>query len=308
MADADEARLYQPGEVDEARCQALMWNHGRGKLQCSRAPLKGRELCRRCDSLQAKYGRVRGPIPAKILGRFRQKALKGGGESKQWYARHLMWACASELVPELEDLNELDEDGRYRLTDELYERCLAKIQVYIQKEKNRGGGSKYERGAGVRTRDDRQGGGRYGTERERYNGKNGGRVFKWYTRTLFNKKLARMGVGEESCTERQCMLALAATSEELRKYPIVTEHLTPYLGPQCYPHLDRSSANYRVRGTEEKIMKEQEGPDRAKDGEAGQQERGGVGWDVQNRWRWLRCNRIGCGKWRCVDPSCVPAL
>ena len=92
-------------------------------------------------------------------------------------------------------------------------------------------GWKYERGAGVRGRDDRVGGGRFGTERERYNGRNGGRVFKWYTRPVFNNYLAQMGVSEESCTERQCMLALGATSDELRKYGMVTRRLTPFLGP-----------------------------------------------------------------------------
>ena len=42
------------------------------------------------------------------------------------------------------------------------------------------------------------------------------------------------------------MLALGATSDELRKYPMVTARLRAYDGPQCYPHVDPRSADYRV--------------------------------------------------------------
>ena len=79
--------------------------------------VRGRDLCVRCDSTQAPYGRVRGPIPARIISEFRQKALRPEGQSKQWYARHLMWLYASEEVPALQDLNELDDQGQFRLTD-----------------------------------------------------------------------------------------------------------------------------------------------------------------------------------------------
>ena len=72
-------------------------------------------------------------------------------------------------------------------------------------------GKKYDVGAGVRCRDDRLNGGRFGTERERYNGRDGGKVYKWYSRVVFNNYLSRLwGVSEESCTERQCVLALKA--------------------------------------------------------------------------------------------------
>ena len=68
----------------------------------------------------------------------------------------------------------------------------------------------------------------------------------WYTRGVFNNYLARMGVSESSCTEKQAMLALGATSDELRKYPMVTNNLQRHAGPQCYAHLDPRSADYRV--------------------------------------------------------------
>ena len=190
---------FQPVEIDEQRCQALVWNHGLGKLQCSRRPLRGRDLCRNHEN--APHGRVRGPMPEKKLDQFRKAALQPVKESKQWYSRHLMWAYASEMVPGLEALNELDERGQYRLNDEMYERCLRRIQMNLEMNKRQERG-KYEQGAGVRTRADREGGGRYGSERERYNGVGGGKVFKWYSRAVFNNHLACMGASEQSCTER----------------------------------------------------------------------------------------------------------
>ena len=92
---------------------------------------------------------------------------------------------------------------------------------------------KFERGKGVRGLDDRDVNDRYGSERERYNGVGGGKVFKWFSRVVFNSFLARMGVSEADCTERDCMLALAATSAELTKIDMLTEQLKPFAGPQC---------------------------------------------------------------------------
>ena len=132
MADAEESKLFQPEHIVPERCRALMWNRGRGKLQCARKHLLGRDLCRWCEASDAPYGRVRGPIPAKIMEKFRKKALRSEGLSKQWYARHLMWEQASKMVPELEDLNEMDDRGQYKLTDEQYEKCLKRIQEHIQ--------------------------------------------------------------------------------------------------------------------------------------------------------------------------------
>ena len=92
--DAQEVLMHQPDEVNAGRCRALMWNGGRGKLQCSRKPLRGRELCSRCEADSTPYGKVRGAIPARVMKLFREKALTPTRKSKQWYARHLMWAHA----------------------------------------------------------------------------------------------------------------------------------------------------------------------------------------------------------------------
>ena len=249
--------------------------------------------------------------PQEKLTEFRKRLLNPAKDSKQWYARHLMWAYASEEVPGLEYLNEVDARGQFVLTDEVYERCLKRLQEDVDKHIGRAG-QKYERGAGVRTRDDRvdreaygnERRGRYGTEREQYNGRGGGRVFKWYSRAVFNNYLARMGASEQSCSERQCMVALAAVSDELRKYPMVLERLTPFAGPQCYPHLDPRSASYRVHANE-----------RRRDGEAEEGEGGAAREGAEPRAEacavldegcWLRCDR--CSKWRCVAAACAPAL
>ena len=157
----------------------------------------------------------------------------------------------------------------------------------------------------MRSRDDRVGGGRSGTERERYNGKNGGRVFKWYSRGVFQNYLRRMGVGEENCSERQCMVALAATSDELKKYPMEIRKLTPYLGPQCFPHLDVRSVDCRLRANEKpKRGTEDDDEELAREGMA--EEGGGGVCAVMEEKCWLRC--MECQKWRCVEPACAEVL
>ena len=189
------------------------------------------------------------------------------------------------------------------MNDEQYERCLKKMQEYVEKNKGREA-RKYERGAGVRTRDDRVGGGcrRYGSELEQYNGKEGGKVFRWYSRAVFNNYLARMGASEGSCTEKQCMVALGATSDELRKYPMVTEHLKPFAGPQCFPHIDSSSLVYRGHANERRS----DDPDAAgKSSQPDGQETGAVS-AVLNEKCWLQCMK--CKKWRCVSPGCLASL
>ena len=160
---------------------------------------------------------------------------------------------------------------------------------------------KYEVGAGVRSRDDRLGAsGRFGTDRERYNGRNGGQRFRWYSRPVFNRYLSRAGASEASCTERQCMDALAATSDELRKYPMVTDNLTPFAGPQCFPHLDKASTECRLHANQR--LKTEEAPP----GDGRQPLGPGSGCAPCEPGSWLQCDR--CQRWRCVDRACVPAL
>jgi hypothetical protein len=230
-----ESRLYQPELVDKECCQALLFNEGRGRLQCSHKPAASSDVCG--VHRFPRHGRVRGAIPADKLEEFRRAALRPEKPSSKYYARHLMWHFASQVRSDVDSLGDL--------TGAEYEQCLQKLHKHVQMHRMQ---QKFERGAGVRDANDRGSAGlsKYGSERERYNGKRGGERFRWYSRGVFNKFLARMGVTESTCSERQCMLALAATSDELRKYPMVTERLVPCAGPQCYPHLDKRSSAYRL--------------------------------------------------------------
>ena len=92
------------------------------------------------------------------------------------------------------------------------------------------------------------------------------------------------------------MLALQATSEELQKYDVVTEHLQPYAGPQCYPHLDRSSVECRVVAKAPGSGSATQGGDRP----------AGVEASLARKECWRCCD--SCGKWRLVDVRCLPAL
>ena len=278
-----------------------MWNRGFGRLQCDRKPWGDTDLYKR--HLRAPHGRVRGPIPNKKLQEFRAASLRPPKESTQWYARHLMWRYASELRPDLESLNETDDerprDERgekvFKLKNDEYERCLKKINKNLKLHNQKREQRKYEVGAGVRTREDRLGAsGRFGTDRERYNGRNGGQRFRWYSRPVFNRYLSRAGASEASCTERQCMDALAATSDELRKYPMVTDNLTPFAGPQCFPHLDKASTECRLHANQ-RLKTEDPG---SEGGAAPPQVAPAPGRACPpcTQGCWLQCDR--CSKWR----------
>ena len=302
LAGVEESKEFQPVHVDGGRCLALMWNRGHGKLQCSHRPRAGSDLCGHHIAYGAPHGKVRGAIPQKKFDAFKM-AMLSPKESQQWYARHLMWSYASSMVEEecgvaLKSLNEKDEDGRFRVSDHMYEACLAKIQNHLKK--NPCEARKYKRGAGVRSRNDREGGGRYGTEREGYNGEGGGQVFAWYSRRVFNNYLKRLGVTEETCTERDCMLALSCTSDELRKYPMVTERLRKYAGPQCFAQLDPRGREYRALANEGQVAGSEAelGDDCSRPGAAGAA--------LVRSDHWLQCCR--CQKWRFVAPGCAGEL
>ena len=123
-------------------------------------------------------------------------------------------------------------------------------------------------------------------------------MFMHYSRPVFNNYLKRMGVTEQSCTERQCMVALSATSDELSKYDMVKDRLRKYAGPQCFPHLDPSSSEYRVRANEVPVGG-------AVDGEGGSGAPSVNGAIVDER-NWLQCCR--CKKWRFIAPACAPVF
>ena len=83
-----------------------------------------------------------------------------------------MWEYAVKEVPSIESVKDLK--------DEQYASCLAAVHRTIANNKKRDG-KKYQRGAGVRSVEDRSRDDRYGNTREQYNGVGGGQVFRWYT-------------------------------------------------------------------------------------------------------------------------------
>ena len=96
-----------------------------------------------------------------------------------------------------------------------------------------------------------------------------------------------MGMSAASCNEKECMLALGVTSDELRKYPMVTSRLRAYEGPQCYAHLDKDGGEYRA-GANERTQSRAEGTTVASEAEPA----------VLQPSCWMCCD--ACGKWRLV--------
>ena len=71
-----------------------------------------------------------------------------------------------------------------------------------------------------------------------YNGRDGGKVWRWYEPGVFQSELQKMGVSVETCTERQCIIALRRTSEIVKDWgSAYLQGLVCYAGPQCYPQL-----------------------------------------------------------------------
>ena len=282
MKEETEAALqFQPLVVDEEKCRALQWNRGRGRLQCCRLPLPGTRLCKMHKT--AAHGEVRGPIPMKKLQLFRQEFLKPEKDSKQWYARSLMWGVAANIAPDITSLS--------GLTPEQYEVCLRKVSDYVRKNNLTG---KLKQGVGVRGIEDQDRDDKFGCARERYNGEGGGKVFKWYSRAVFINYLSRMQTTPAECNEKECMLALAAVSNELKKYPMIMDGLTAYAGPQCFPHLNKDGGEYRLHANDvvHKEDVEMKGVECVATG-------------VFDAECWRQCDT--CSRWRLLDRRCLPA-
>ena len=98
------------------------------------------------------------------------------------------------------------------------------------------------------------------------------------------------------------MVALGATSDELRKYPMVTEHLKPFAGPQCFPHIDPRSLVYRVHANERRS----DDPDAAGKSSQPDGQETGAGSAVLQEKCWLQCMK--CERGRCAAPVCLAAL
>ena len=101
--DVEAAKPFQRLVVQEQNCLALMWNQGRGRQQCCLLPMPGSRYCKKHKN--APHGEVRGPIPANKLDQFRSALLKPEEDSKQLYARYLMWGVAATIAPDISSLS-----------------------------------------------------------------------------------------------------------------------------------------------------------------------------------------------------------
>jgi hypothetical protein len=301
---------FTPGHINDAKCLARTWSDGTG-LQCDNYPIEGRLVCKR-HSKSCFHGLVTGAIPPLKLKEFEKKAASnrvgaeklGGGAQKTgpktmkqkffWYSRHRMWAAAKELDNELR-LHDKGTtlDGIDQLNGYEFNLCLKKVHAYHAKYSATTEGV-LERSKGVRNFAE------YVAKPEDadYNGIGGGRVFQWYRRPVFEMFLRTSSpiwqgpprAVHEGVTEKQCMRALVLTSVHLSKFSTACEYLTPYAGPQCFPHLqdvERREAN---------------GLDRLLVSAGGAVSADGLfqgcAWD-----RWRRCD--GCRRWRLLDPEAV---
>jgi len=74
----DESRTFQPDEVDLSLCQALR----NSRLQCHSAKVRGTEYCRVHQRKQLN-GCVRGALPAQVLAKFRDDAVRTERKNKK---------------------------------------------------------------------------------------------------------------------------------------------------------------------------------------------------------------------------------
>ena len=102
------------------------------------------------------------------------------------------------------------------------------------------------------------------------------------------------------------MDALAATRDELMRHGVLTSRLIPYAGPQCYPHIIRSSDQYRGHANE--AVLEEADPPVVNSLQVKNQDGSVVGGSVMRKECWLQCTCVGCKKWRCVDAASLECL
>ena len=189
-------------------------------------------------------------------------------------------------------------DGVRDLTDLQYDQCLRDVHKYFTfhpGQCHEGKVKIVEKGKGPSHRGERaqKGPEEITHEKECYNGLNGGRVYKYYTPGTFARILHQsFALTWDKISERQCMDALRATSEELGIYPQTNSQLLPYAGPQCFPQLYDDSR-------------------RLANGRVGQEEQVEAPLDMRRERQfmekcWLRCD--ACRKWRLVEPDALASL
>ena len=289
-----------------ARVQVSRRNAGHrewlcGLRQCGKKQVEGTELCAQHAKKASLYGNfgtlmTRAQYDKCVKERQLRAAMpKTARQGRHWYARHQMWFCAQQVraLPAYRSNGVLEHLSE--LTFEERREALRRTNDTIRKHKP----EDVEQGYGPCTPaevDDE--------EYASYNGKDGGKVWKWYQPEEFLWVLAeKMGVDVATCTERQCTIALRMTSELIRTYNAeYKKGLAEYAGPQCYPQLQdkaRMEANSH------------HGKKKAADVGSAETDSVGMMGDVEMssdcfKGCWLRCHK--CGARRLVSPECLEAL
>ena len=206
------------------RCQAIQRYLGSVR-QCRGPPADGSRLCgyhadherwalARGEGL--KYGRLDAEVfDAAIVGRWVKGDVQAGlrklesaghaprrkaPQRKHWYTRHHMWQCALQVREQPENVGRGRLDYLEDLATEEMRAALTKVSSTLQRNehlrRSADGDVFVEQGMGPKTveecLDPVQAG---------YNGRDGGKIWTWYTRGVFEQQLAARGVDVSSCTE-----------------------------------------------------------------------------------------------------------
>jgi hypothetical protein len=211
---------------DEKMCKARVWAP-RGLCpgsQCSTKPVDGSDFCKRHGEDRWKaHGRIDEVVSLVLYEKFQKEWQKRQStdskrRSKHWYTRHHMWMSAVNarkktmkerpelgrgLLEELDDLTDVEKDAALEATTNLLKH---------PNKRRRHGGDFVEQGAGPCNKNE------LGNEElASYNGKGGGRFWKWYEPGVFEQQLKILRTDFETCTERQCVEALRLTHTVLER-------------------------------------------------------------------------------------------
>ena len=179
--------------------------------RCSKKPLDGSDFCNQHGEDRWKsHGRIDEVVSLALYEKFHKEWEKRQSpdskrRSKHWYTRHHMWMSA--VNARKRTMKERPELGREPL-EELYDLSDGEKGAALEatthllkdpKKRRRHGGDFVEEGAGPCCKDE------LGNEElAGYNGKGGGRFWKWYEPGVFEQQLKLLRTDFETCTERQC--------------------------------------------------------------------------------------------------------
>jgi len=221
------------------RCMARLYKRGKfNGHQCNNHRLPGADFCASHTTTPSSAGRVdkSGSVELyKIIRKYEEeRALVVSRKEKRgthMYTRHHMWHFAVKV--RAADLASGPLEHLCELTDSEARIAFEKMTKHLKCNVPRGGGNVLEVGNGpskARDLDD--------LGLASYNGRDGGKFWKYYDLGEFKRQLNALGTDMGCCTERQCVDALRKTSLAIAKWSTAARGtIKPYVGPQCFPHI-----------------------------------------------------------------------